>query len=198
MATPSINNMGVLNNDWGICGFTSSLYALYSHSPRLQSHLSSAAPIKTRMVAEIKTYLKMLEADGRVDLLNAIQTFTRSFGGAYKDFDLDDYVKEINKVVTDGAGGNFSIGMPPDALVDYLRRVCDFKSARILTGKLPDPPELILGCCRAGMRMYNGLAHYVYQLNGKIYSWGQEFGTIKQAGDHVGKTYTVGWKIALV
>ena len=196
MAT-SINSMSTLNEEWGICGFASSLSALYEHSPRQQAQLAQAAETKTRMLAEIKSYLVMLKADGRVDLLSAIQTFTRSFGSTWAAFDIDQYIGRINATVTAGTGDDFSIAMPPEAVVDYLRRMCDFKSARALASNLPDPPELILGLCSTTMRMHNGLAHWVYQLNGKIYSWGDEFLSVNQAAAAAGKTWTVGHKIAL-
>ena len=198
MATTDINSMGKLNADQGICGFTSSLYALYTHSPR-KTELSEGAEVETRMLAEIKTYLKLLQADNRVDLLSAIQSFTRSFGGAYTNFDLDKYIERINATVSvnGGALGDFSIAMPPEAVVDYLRRACDFKSAKLLTGNMPDPAELILGLCSTQMREYKGLAHYVYQLNGTVYSWGKQFGSVQQAAAAAHESWSVGHKIAI-
>lgn len=178
MAT-TINNMGALNTRWGICGFASALYALYGHSPRKQqAELSPAAATETRMLAEIKSYLRMLQADERVDLLNAIQTFTRSFGGQWATFAIDKYIDKINasvKVADPATLGDFSIAMPPEAVVDYLQRMCGLESARILTGKQPDPKELIVGLSKPNMKLYNGLAHWVYLLNGTVYSWGSQF-----------------------
>jgi len=196
MATTDINSMGKLNADQGICGFASSLYALYTHSPR-KTELSEGAEVETRMLAEIKTYLKLLQADNRVDLMSAIQTFTRSFGGAYANFDLDKYIEQINAVANGGSVGDFSIAMPPEAVVDYLRRACDFKSAKLLTGNMPDPAELILGLCSTKMKMYNRLAHYVYQLNGTVYSWGMQFGSVQQAAAAAHESWSVGHKIAI-
>ena len=42
-----LEDMGVLNIGWGICGVTSSLYALHSHSPSVKhSELSALATDK--------------------------------------------------------------------------------------------------------------------------------------------------------
>lgn len=195
MAT-SIDSMGKLNNAWGICGFASALYSLYEHSPKQRAQLAPAGETNTRMLAEIKTYLKMLQADDKVVLLGKIQIFTRSFGGQWADFEIDKYIERINAVVKSGVVGDFSIAMPPEAVVDYLQRVCDFKSARILTGNELEPKELILGLSRTGMNMYNSLAHWVYELNGTIYSWGKQFPSRQSVMSY--KNYTgIAYKIAI-
>ena len=185
MVTATIESMSELNTRWGICGFVSALSALFQHSPqKRQLELSSAAKIETRILAEIKVYLVTLQADNRVDLLSMITTFTRSFGGQWATFDIKDYIARINASpnVSPANLGDFSIAMPPDALVDYLRRMCEFKSARILnrTWSLFDPTELILGLSSddMNMKLHNHLAHWVYHLNGKVYSWGQECGPV--------------------
>jgi hypothetical protein len=199
MATSTINSMGKLNTKWGICGFASALYALHEHSSmQQQKGLSSAAEVETRMLAEIKSYLRMLQADNRADLLNKIQIFTRSFGGQWAAFEIDKYIEKINasvKAANAASLGDFSIAMPPDAVVDYLKRMCDFKLARILTAKESDPKELILGVSKPDMKMYNGLAHWVYQLNGVVYSWGTQFVSL----ENFLSTHSYGgvaWKIA--
>jgi len=200
MATATINSMGTLNEKWGICGFTSALYALYEHSPRQkQKGLAPAAETETRMLAEIKTFLRMLQADNRADLLNKIEMFTRSFGGKWAAFEIDKYIERINasvKVTNPANLGDFSIAMPPEALVDYLQRMCELKLAKILTGKESDPKELILGLSKSSMKMYNGLAHWVYQSNGIVYSWGQQFVSLENLCSSKGYD-GVAWKIAI-
>jgi hypothetical protein len=42
MAT--IDAMGTLNSGWGICGFTSSLYALYQNNPTQRMKLAEGGP----------------------------------------------------------------------------------------------------------------------------------------------------------
>jgi hypothetical protein len=200
MATATINSMGKLNTKWGICGFASALYALYTHSPRQQKDLSAAAGIETRMLAEIKSYLKMLQADERKDLLDKIQIFTRSFGGQWAAFDIDKYIGQINasvNVANPANLGDFSIAMPPEAVADYLQRICDFKLAKIWTGSGTEPKELILGLSSQKMKMYNGLAHWVYLSNGIIYSWGVQFASLQNFLSTNASYNGVAWKISI-
>lgn len=193
-----INNMGVVNAQHGVCGFTSSLYALYTRSPR--PSLVKGAKVETRMMAEIKTYLNMLKAEGRSDLLSAIKDFTTSFPG-YGGFTIDGYIQKINDAVTTGVS-DFSIAAPPVVVVDYLQRVCDFKTSKevaITTTGI----EFILGVRNTAGKStpLNGLIHWVYYLNGTVYSWGNQFpkgnekDSVKAAGDSQGKDYQVVYKI---
>jgi hypothetical protein len=42
------------------------------------------------------------------------------------------------------------------------------------------------------MWMYDGLRHYLYQKNGKIYSWGESFSSVQEAGQQFsGRNYSV-------
>jgi len=200
----SCNDMGVLNASWGICGFSSSLYALYQHSPTQQSRLAQAGRTTTRVLAEIKTYLVMLQADARYDLLGAIETFTQSFGGDFAKFTIPGFIMRINNIVTLGDQAlidlkdddTWGIAMPPLAVVDYLKRMCDLRIARLVKTNLHS--ELILGLCGKKMHLYNGLEHYVYRLNGKVYSWGQQFNSVEAAALSVREpTWYVGYRIAI-
>lgn len=96
MPKEQINAMGTLNNRWGVCGFNSSLYALYEHNPRKRADLTSAAKVDTRVAAEIKTFLKMLQAEGNAKLLSDIEAFTRSFGGKRAGFTIAGYIQKID------------------------------------------------------------------------------------------------------
>ena len=203
--SPRHDNMGVLNKGWGICGFTSSLYALYEHNPSQRAGLSVGASTGSRVLAEIKAYLRMLQAAGRNDLLGEIETFTKSFGGNYSGFTIDSYISNINNIVNtvvDTSSYKHSIALPPHAVVDYLQRICQFKAAKVV-GLNYDAPEMILGVCKTNMTMYGGLAHYLYLRDGTIYSWGKRFKgrdlneSVTLAGKSVGSTYTIGHKIAI-
>src|SRR5687768_284235 len=115
---PKIDDMGVLNQGWGICGFSSSLYALYQNNPTQRLKLAEGGRTATMMLAEIKVYLKTLQIEERNDLLQAIQTFTRSFGKGFSGFTIDGYISEINKAkggVVDTRDSKYGIAMPPDA-----------------------------------------------------------------------------------
>ncbi len=194
----TIDNMGVMNQGWGICGFTSSLYALYTNKPSEQVKLAQGGGTPTMVLAEIKSYLRMLQADGRQDLLGGITSFTRSFGGVFAGFTIDDYIARINDVVKIGANvgdAKFGIAMPPDAVVDYLKRICDFGGARLI-GTGDACSECILGVYETANpgSMHKGLKHYLYSLNGTIYSWGNQFADVDAA---MGAGWAVCYKIAI-
>ena len=131
-----MNQMGSTNNFWGVCGFTSTFYSMYKLN-RGKRGLLVGAGIATKVLAEIKTYLMMLKADGNMGLLNEIQTFTRSFGKVgscdYGSFTIDDYILRINKAPGRSEAeitgdGYYAIGMPPNAVVDYLRQAWEYAS----------------------------------------------------------------------
>lgn len=202
MPKEQINAMGTLNNRWGVCGFNSSLYALYEHNPHLRAGLTSAAKIDTRVAAEIKSFLKMLEAEGNAQLLSDIESFTRSFGGQWVGFTIAGYIRTID-VEAAKEGGKFkakmrpdlSIGLPPHAVVAYLREVTGFPGARVLTEPLggnfvtgSSASEQIVGVRDPDMELYNGLAHYVYVNHGVVYSWGRQFHSVEEAAQECGCT----------
>ena len=187
MPKEQINAMGTLNNRWGVCGFTSSLYALYESSPSLRAELTDSAKVSTRVIAEIKSFLRQLEADGDALMLAEIATFTGTFPG-FGGFTIAEYIRKINAVAASGASyaqGDFSIAMPPEAVVAYLKYI-GFRNARILapTASLVGKTELVLGLADPDNKLvsYNGLAHYVYQKGAKIYTWGRQFDSIQDAG----------------
>ena len=192
----NINAMGTLNNRWGVCGFNSSLYALYEHNPAMRASLTSAAKVDTRVAAEIKTFLRMLQAEGNAKLLSDIETFTQSFGGQWIGFTIDGYIQKIDAEAARDGGklkakirSNLSIAMPPHAVVAYLQKVAGFPGAKVLTDPLgggfvasSTAHEQIVGLSRPSMTSYNGLAHWVYVNNGVVYSWGRQFNSIAQCG----------------
>lgn len=190
-----LNTMGKTNQNWGVCGFTSSLYALYSRGDdQEKKDLTKGADSYIRMAAEIKSYFKFLEADGAAKLLSDISSFTRSFEG-YEGFSIADYNRKVDAIpkMKGGKLGDFSVGMPPHCVVDYLKRVCNFRNAaQVDLGSTKD--ELILGVDdpEGKMKMYSGLCHYLYQKGGKIYSWGGVFADVEAAGKSVDCS---GWKI---
>lgn len=202
MPKEQINAMGTLNNRWGVCGFNSSLYALYEHNPRKRADLTSAAKVDTRVAAEIKTFLKMLQAEGNAKLLSDIEAFTRSFGGKRAGFTIAGYIQKIDAEAAK-EGGKFkakmrpdlSLALPPHAVVAYLQKVAGFPGAKVVTdpvgGNLltsSTANEQIIGIRDPKMASYNGLAHWVYMNNGVVYSWGRQFTSIQQAGDECGCT----------
>ena len=185
----------------GVCGFTSALYAFYENNPTLRDELANAAKTSTRVIAEIKSFLVQLQADGDSTMLEAIETFTQSFEG-YSGFTISDYIKRINAVAAKGsrdAEDDFSIALPPDAVVAYLRYI-GLSNARILPSNttLSSKNELVL--CLSDptgkLKLYNGLCHYVYQKESTIYSWGRQFDSIEEAGKVIPET--TGWSRCVI
>jgi hypothetical protein len=195
-----MNSMGSTNQLWGVCGFTSTFYAMYALNPGKRPLLVGAG-ITTRVLAEIKTYLMMLKAEGNIGLLNEIEKFTRSFGvtngNDFRTFAVDEYIKRINQSVgkteKDITGDPYySIGMPPAAVADYLRRIWGYDS-EILTIKegWGGSSNGIMGVKSKtrGMSLYDGLCHYLYRYENKIYSWGFKFSSLSDVNRKQGKDY---------
>jgi len=187
--TTEIEQVGIANSYWGVCGFTSTFQSLYELN-RGKKALINGAGIPTKVLAEIKTYLVTLKAEGKLRLLQEIETFTRAFpptqrGTDFSNFRIDEYIKYINKAVgkSDKAIMDdelHSIGMPPHALVDYLDRMWGIKAT---LSPFETGGDGIVGVKRDARPMYGGLCHYMYRSNGKIYSWGQTFTSIKAANE---------------
>ncbi|ECW0088133.1 TPA: hypothetical protein ACGHF0_003928 [Salmonella enterica subsp. enterica serovar Mississippi] len=170
--------MGQENKNQGICSFTSMMYALYNQCPSLQTRLSKAlcCDAPTRLSAEIKTFLRIMEANGNKDVLNSIENFTNTFGTQYLFWSEGSYITTINDSINpDGSVKkiNYSIAMPPDALMVYIAEMWN-GSPRIIYGDTSCPVGTIIGLGDA-----SGLKHYVYKgLDGIIYSWGGRFDSI--------------------
>src|SRR5438876_10058078 len=98
-----VDDMGIENAAQGICGFTSTLYAVYMNRPQLQNRLEGAldtATRSTRLMAEIKTFLQMMKADGNDAVLSQITELTKTFPG-YGGWTVDSYIAAINKQAAD-------------------------------------------------------------------------------------------------
>ena len=190
--------MGRRNESWGICGFTSSLYAMYQLNVTARPYLINA-PRPFSILAEIKTYLEMLYAGNQTDLLDEIERLTRSFG-VVDGFDFGTFTprsyilyinnsvdKYINKdteqtnrdIVTDP---KFSIALPPQAVADYLQRIWGY-SCKV--HKIDPGGDAIIGVLDStkdnSTKPYDGLCHYVYRKSGKIYSWGNVYSSLTDA-----------------
>ncbi len=91
-----------LNSGWGICGFASSLGALHQNG-LFTGTIDQAAKknqLSTRLLAEIKTYLVILQSENKNALLNEIQRFTRTFGGVFTAFTIQAYIEKVNSIST--------------------------------------------------------------------------------------------------
>jgi hypothetical protein len=182
--------IGVANSHWGVCGITSAFQALYkANVGRVPLLLGSGVP--TKVLAEIKTYLTMLKAEGKHGLLQEIETFTRSFpkterGTDFSNFRIDSYIALISQAVAVKKSDEallwdeelHSIGMPPRAVVDYLDRMW---RKQAMLSLFETNGNGIIGVKRDERVMYGGLCHYMYRRNNKIHSWGKTFSSVKAA-----------------
>lgn len=202
MSKEQMDAMGTLNKRWGVCGFNSSLYALYEHNPKKRADLTSAARVDTRVAAEIKTFLKILQAEGNAKLLSDIEAFTRSFGGQWAGFTIAGYIQKIDAAAAKEAGKlkakmspDLSLALPPHGVVAYLQKAAGFPGAKVMTDRLggnfvttSTANEQIVGLRKPNMTSYNGLAHWVYVNNGVVYSWGRQFAGLQNMMTQYGYT----------
>ena len=64
------HELGAINASYGICGFTSTLYAVYANQPNMRQRLNEAGiNAETRLMAEIKTFLVLMKAQGKQSVL---------------------------------------------------------------------------------------------------------------------------------
>jgi len=206
-----MTRLGITNKDWGVCGFTSSFYAMYDLNPATRPQIITATAA-FRVLAEIKTYLMMLKAEGS-DLLDKIRDFTRTFGGSFKDFTIETYIAEINKAAAMGMSRNqilaeekFSIALPPEAVADYIQRIWGWKTKITEFSVGTGGGDGIIGVSSSeydavtgAKKPYHGLEHYMYRSGGKIYSWGKSFSSVQEAskGGAGGVLWRVCYEIAI-
>ena len=170
--------LGLANAGWGVCGFTSTFYAMWALNPGMRPALINA-PQPFTVLAEIKTYLRTLQASGEAAKLTAIRDFTRSFGSPYDTFTIDAYIERINGAVNlsaDAIKGNqmFGIAMPPQCVADYVRRMWQFDCSIEMGNRNPGS-DGIIGVKSSNspeMTEYGGLCHWMYRHDNRIYSWG--------------------------
>lgn len=191
----------VTNGDWGVCGFTSSFYAMHQRSPNNHPQLSGAGTA-TRVLAEIKTYLMMLRVEGEYALLGEIERFTCSFGGRFSTFNIGGYIARINRAVnrTDDEIKDdelYGIAMPPRAVADYLQRIWGVNAqVNRINGGGGGVGGGIIGVSSndPSMPLYDHLEHYMYRKNGIIYSWGQQFNSVQAAA--IGGAGGANWHVS--
>jgi hypothetical protein len=160
-----------INTTWGICGFASSLTACHKDSPLIKE--VKPADFPTRLMAEIKTFLKVLEAS-KSPIYKDIEALTKTFKG-FEKFNIPDFIDDINKVAV--APGKpvvlpkgFGIAMTPEAVVKYLE-VCWDKKAKLNKGDASGKKGVILGLFD---KKGGDLKHWVYKEDDKkVYNWGE-------------------------
>jgi len=200
---PDVHDLGAVNIKHGICGFTSTLYALDELRPKTKQLIADAAKdARTRLMAEIKTFLVIMKAQGKQEILNEIVELTQSFNG-YENWTIEAYINKINSAARPSGVStpniNFSIAMPPKSLMEYLHTVWEFNP--VLDNPLAiHAGSAILGLTRTGgpKNRFKNLAHYVYQTkSGKLMSWGEEFKDLATLNNAKGRNYSVVYRISL-
>lgn len=209
-------NMGETNDYWGVCGFTSSLYAMWDLDATTRARLVNA-PKPFTVLAEIKTYLRMLQAEGNTAAITEIEAFCQSFGGPFIAWTVNDYCDHVSAAVTRSedeitGDGMFSIGMPPQWVADYLRRVWGYSSMVIEVPPGNDPGgDAIIGVVVPAntpnpmspgsnvSTQYNRLVHYMYRRKGRIWSWGHLSYDSVDAARRGGASWAIrGWQVGWV
>jgi hypothetical protein len=177
--------VGITNKGWGVCGFTSTLYAMYELNPGKRGLIIKRSRIGGTVLAEIKTYLMILKSENS-RLLQDIEEFTQAFTS---DWTIDNYINNINQsffgdrkekdVLNDES---FGIAMPPKAVVDYVGRVWGYRAELYSADRGTDG---IIGVrnLREKPVKYDGLCHWMYRSNRKIYSWGRVFNSVSAANE---------------
>ena len=147
-----LKNMGNLNQRWGVCGFNSSLYALYNDSPNSEHGtvgLDRLAQSSKDFVKMLADYFRELQNNDQVTL-QSIEAFTQSFDG-FRSFTIKEFIRKvefIDKISASKAIDEFSVAMPPQAVVDFLKRRCAFQNAAVVPQGVVNgaaPFECIIG-----------------------------------------------------
>jgi len=170
-----------LNRGWGICGFASALGALHQNG-LLGNTIDKAVTqdhLKTRILAEIKSYLVLLQSQKHQSLIHDIEEFTSTFAG-FGGFKIQSYINHINDIALndpDRADKQFSIAMPASAVADYLRQMGELKHVQLIDQSSLNFNNVILGLgdkTDTKRMKWKGLAHWVYMNNNIIYNWGKK------------------------
>jgi hypothetical protein len=166
---PKTEALSQPNGDWGICGFVSVLGALFESDPKIQKKLSKildSKTFKTRLLADIKTFLVMLKADGETALLEEIETFTGTFE---KGFKLEGFIGKINDAVKKLPERGFGLAMTPKALLAYFKKNWELDAVLTMGPGGAKKNKVILG-------LYDkkgALKHWVYKKSdAETYNWG--------------------------
>ncbi|GAC1344800.1 MAG: hypothetical protein NVSMB18_23180 [Acetobacteraceae bacterium] len=196
MSTSINASLGIMNDGWGVCGFTSTFYAMHHRNPGTRPWLINATQAYS-VLYEIADYLESIKGTAlEADITN----FTRSFGPDYATFSFATYIQRINdsssKLKESDAIKDdvlFGIAMPPHAVVDYITRAWKWKAS---VTELTQPTQItdaIVGVTEnwSAGKPYHGLCHYLYRGKHKYYSWGKEFGSLREAMPNASMCYAI-------
>ena len=186
-----IDAMGIENATQGICGFTSTMYAIYANRPELRAGLQRAFDDKTRstrLMAEIKSLLVTMNAEGKQGVLDQIMELTRTFPN-FGGWTVDSYIASINSQTA----ANYSIAMPPEATMEYMRSAWKMRPS-LVDMLRPGGGDAVFGLTRTGAprNRWKNLAHYVYRAgDGTLLSWGEKFNDLNDLNTRKNRDYAV-------
>lgn len=212
MSDTAMLSMGNLNRGWGICGFTSTFYAMYKANPAARGALINASDVFS-VLYEITDYLKLLQSAGS-PLVGEIERFTRSFGPPYDTFTVPGYIASVDKASTTMSrlisldsvavanveasamshNALFGIAMPPQAVADYIQRVWKWRATIIEYGAESSSDDAVVGVRDVKdttLKLYHGLCHYLYRSNNVYYSWGNRYGSLTAANRNYKICYAI-------
>ncbi|MFC1750476.1 hypothetical protein ACFL2V_16905 [Pseudomonadota bacterium] len=181
----------------GICGFVSVLHALNVRNGGLANEQNldqmGSKEIHQRLGAEMITYLRQREVEAP-KIIEQIVDFSQSFGGQFSNYSIQDVIQKIKQ----GVISNFNtqndfesasglcggVGMPLDAVIDYLQYVGLRSTMIVANGSLSftqaefkKHKDCILGIGdkRNINTQYRGLRHWVYvDDQGMLWNWGSK------------------------
>ena len=154
----------------GICGICAVLYAVYMDCRERRCELASTLGIDYLRRCFIQDEIHNL-LTSYPELHKDIQTLTREFPG-YTGFKITDYMSTLS---TKKTSGDYSIALPPMAVVQYLKRWnIDATFHQPPSSPLPNRCILGLGFFSSGDSKPK-LRHYVYKKGKKIFSYGEKY-----------------------
>ncbi len=121
-----LDGITFVNKAHGVCGFVSVMTAMYERKKikfpdDIEVDIIMQWDIKKYIYKHIGAYLDRLEKE-EPTLLIKINEFTQTFGGLFSKFTCKSYK---NKKVKE----DISIAIPPDVVVDYLKRMFGISNA---------------------------------------------------------------------
>jgi hypothetical protein len=210
-----IADVGSVNEFHGVCGFTSSITAMYAQSKGQRGLLINSAPRVTRVLAEIKSYLTILKAAGARGMLREIEQFNMVMYAQLPPepgktrprwTDMDGFIARIDQCVSllarqstmtqdndilNSMDPTFTLYMTPHAVADYLDRMWN-ADAQVDEQPVGLPYRCIIGVTRPGPKnAYKNLTHWMYKVGTAYWSWGQLFASVADANPNYTVVYTI-------
>lgn len=180
----NISALNVGDKLGGICGFVSTLGALYANGMMTESGKESVGKgekgdLNTRVLASIVTYLRLLKRENNKQYLSEITSFTQCFPGS-ETFSIDKYIEKIEEVAdapTKIYDFDFSIAMPPNPVADFVRRT-GMKAVLVRGAKPELKAKVILGLGdKTKLDKWDGLKHWVFRNSTTVYNYGEKYGS---------------------